>query len=219
MVGLEDGQGDGEGGGLRFRCGLDVGEGSVAVGLGLPGAEEVEVRAVDQEDRTSGHFGGASSNVVELLMQFAPARMGDVGSGDLKFTEKDSAVDIVTKADEDVEAFIKTSIEKKYPTHKFLGEESSSKGSSRSYLIEPSTPTWCVDPLDGTVNYTHLFPMLCVSIGFIINGDPVIGVIYAPFLSQLFSSCRGRGAWLNETQRLPLIWRRVRHLEYSRPGA
>ena len=47
--------------------------------------------------------------------------------------------------------------------------------------------------------------MFCVSIAFAINGVPVIGVINAPFLSQLFISCRGKGAWLNETQRLPLI--------------
>ena len=47
--------------------------------------------------------------------------------------------------------------------------------------------------------------MFCVSIGFIVNYKPVIGVIYAPFQDQLFSSCAGRGAWLNETRRLPLI--------------
>lgn len=74
----------------------------------------------------------------------------------------------------------------------------------RDYLIG-AKPTWCVDPLDGTVNYTHLFPMFCVSIGFIVNGKAVIGVIYAPFTAQLFSACKGRGAWLNETQRLPLV--------------
>ena len=47
--------------------------------------------------------------------------------------------------------------------------------------------------------------MFCVSIGFILHGEPVIGVIYAPMLNQLFSACKGKGAWLNETQRLPLI--------------
>ncbi|KAK8075625.1 QA-X protein [Apiospora hydei] len=139
-----------------------------------------------------------------ILMKFAQARWSDNGTGEQLFTEKDSAVDIVTKADEDVETFIKNAIEKKYPTHKFLGEETYSKGASRAYLIGPS-PTWCVDPLDGTVNYTHLFPMFCVSIGFVLNGEAVIGVIYAPFTGQLFSACRGHGAWLNETQRLPLV--------------
>ncbi|KAH7014339.1 inositol monophosphatase [Microdochium trichocladiopsis] len=140
-----------------------------------------------------------------LLMSYANARMSDQSaSAEQKFSEKDSAVDIVTKADEDVEAFIKSSIEAKYPSHKFLGEESYSKGQSRDYLIDDE-PTWCVDPLDGTVNYTHLFPMFCVSIGFIVDSQPVIGVIDAPFLNQTFSSCKGRGAWLNGTQRLPLI--------------
>ena len=47
--------------------------------------------------------------------------------------------------------------------------------------------------------------MFCVSIGFIVNHKPVIGVIYAPFQDQLFSSCINRGAWLNEKRRLPLI--------------
>lgn len=47
--------------------------------------------------------------------------------------------------------------------------------------------------------------MFCVSIAFIVAGKPVIGVIYAPFLNQLFTSCKGKGAWLNETQSLPLI--------------
>jgi myo-inositol-1(or 4)-monophosphatase len=72
-------------------------------------------------------------------------------------------------------------------------------------MISETKPTWCVDPLDGTVNFTHLFPMFCVSIGFIVGGEAVIGVISAPFLNQLFSACRGRGAWMNETQRLPLM--------------
>ncbi len=47
--------------------------------------------------------------------------------------------------------------------------------------------------------------MFCVSIGFIVNHQPVIGVIYAPLLDQLFSSCLNRGAWLNEKRRLPII--------------
>jgi myo-inositol-1(or 4)-monophosphatase len=65
-------------------------------------------------------------------------------------------------------------------------------------------PTWCIDPLDGTVNYVHRFPMFCVSIAFLIKNEPVIGVIYAPAINYLFSACQGKGAWLNETQKLPL---------------
>jgi myo-inositol-1(or 4)-monophosphatase len=101
--------------------------------------------------------------------------------------------------------------------HRFLGEETYSKGTSRDYLIG-SEPTWCIDPLDGTVNYTHLFPMFCVSIGFILDGKAVIGVINAPFLNQVFSSCKGKGAWLNGTQRLPLIRNPVPPLPERAPG-
>lgn len=47
--------------------------------------------------------------------------------------------------------------------------------------------------------------MFCVSIGFVHHGRPTVGVIYAPFLGQLFSACRGKGAFLNEKQKLPLV--------------
>jgi myo-inositol-1(or 4)-monophosphatase len=87
----------------------------------------------------------------------------------------------------------------------FIGEETYSAGASRDYLVPSDTPTWIVDPLDGTVNFTHLFPMFCVSIAFCISGHPVIGVINAPFLQQLFTSCRGKGAYLNESTPLPLV--------------
>lgn len=101
--------------------------------------------------------------------------------------------------------------------HSFIGEETYSAGSSRKYLVDAS-PTWIVDPLDGTVNFTHLFPMFCVSIALAINHRPVVGVINAPFLQQTFSSCRGRGAWLNETQALPLLRNPVPALPENAPS-
>lgn len=104
----------------------------------------------------------------------------------------------------EVEEFIHTAIQKQYPSHSFIGEETYSKGSSKDYLVK-NDPTWIVDPLDGTVNFTHAFPMFCVSIALVVNQKPVIGVVYAPLLNQFFSACRGRGAWLNETTRLPFL--------------
>ncbi|RMZ72412.1 inositol monophosphatase [Pyrenophora seminiperda CCB06] len=140
----------------------------------------------------------------KMLMDAAQKRMDGGSSQEKKHVQKENAVDLVTETDENVEAFIKQQIADKYPSHKFVGEESYSKGSSREYLIDDD-PTWCVDPLDGTVNYIHLFPMFCVSIAFIHHSKPLIGVIYAPFTAQFFSSCTGRGAFFNETQRLPLM--------------
>ena len=51
----------------------------------------------------------------------------------------------------------------------------------------------------------HVFPLFCVSIAFILDHEPVVGVVYAPFLDQLFSACKGKGAWMNGTQQLPLV--------------
>lgn len=68
-----------------------------------------------------------------------------------------------------------------------------------------------MDPLDGTVNYTHLFPMFCVSIAFVLNHVPVIGVIYQPLLDTTYSSLVGYGAWQDDgkvggkRKRLPLV--------------
>ncbi|KAF2653276.1 inositol monophosphatase [Lophiostoma macrostomum CBS 122681] len=142
----------------------------------------------------------------QMLLDAAKLRMGDGAASkeQKEHIEKENAVDLVTETDEDVEAYIKSQITSRYPSHKFIGEESYSKGSSRDYLIDDE-PTWCIDPLDGTVNYIHLFPMFCVSIGFIHKSKAIIGVINAPFLNQSFSACSGRGAWLNGTQKLPLI--------------
>ncbi|KAF2032998.1 inositol monophosphatase [Setomelanomma holmii] len=155
----------------------------------------------------------------QMLMDAAQVRIdgGIARSEEKEHVQKENAVDLVTETDENVEAFIKHQIAEKYPQHKFVGEESYSKGASRDYLIDDS-PTWCVDPLDGTVNYIHLFPMFCVSIGFIHNNKPLIGVINAPFLKQFFSSCAGRGAFMNETQRLPLIQKPIPAMPKNAPS-
>ncbi|CAG8316339.1 unnamed protein product [Penicillium salamii] len=140
----------------------------------------------------------------KMLMERVDQR---IAGGDANaFEEKENAVDIVTQTDEGADPRAKTNdiTDSREQTSKFLGEETYAKGQSRDYLIDEQ-PTWCIDPLDGTVNYTHIFPMFCVSIGFIVDHKPVIGVIYAPFTDQLWSSCTGRGAWLNETRRLPLL--------------
>lgn len=73
------------------------------------------------------------------------------------------------------------------------------------------------DQRAGTVNFAHLSPFYCVSIGFVVDGKPVIGVINAPFLQQTFSACKGKGAWLNETQRLPLLRNPIPPMPKSAP--
>ncbi|KFX86649.1 hypothetical protein V490_08981 [Pseudogymnoascus sp. VKM F-3557] len=159
---------------------------------------------------------GLGRRAGKILLDGVDQRCGDEEGRGQNEVNKMNAVDIVTQTDLDVEAFVKNEITARYPSHKFIGEETYSTGNSKEYLVTDS-PTWVVDPLDGTVNYTHLFPMFCVSIAFCISGVPVIGIIYAPILDVTYSALTGHGAWLNDSspsspapshkrkQQLPLV--------------
>ncbi|KAG0656405.1 hypothetical protein C6P46_007125 [Rhodotorula mucilaginosa] len=116
---------------------------------------------------------------------------------------KENAADIVTKADMHAEELISGMIRERYPGHKIIGEESYSAGQDKRFLLDDS-PTWIIDPLDGTVNFVHLFPTCCVSIGFCVNKVPLVGAIFSPVIGGLHltnasgtltSAARGLGAW------------------------
>ncbi len=68
-------------------------------------------------------------------------------------------------------------------------------------------PTFIVDPIDGTVNFVHAFPNVCISLGFTVEKIPMVGVVYNPFTKILYSAMSGCGAYmtyLGETRKLPL---------------
>ncbi len=97
--------------------------------------------------------------------------------------------DFVTELDKKSEQLIVSAIKKVYPTHSILGEEGG--------LTRGEETLWIIDPLDGTANYIHQFPMFCVSIGVLKAGVLEAGVIYDPIHRELFSAVRGKGAFLN----------------------
>ena len=70
-------------------------------------------------------------------------------------------------------------------------------------------PTFLVDPIDGTSNFVHGFPAVCVSIGLVVEKQPTIGVVYNPFQDELWRAVRGQGAFTvrsqSEPQKLPLV--------------
>ena len=99
---------------------------------------------------------------------------------------------LVTQADVNSEAIIKKILQKKFPSFSFLGEESGHEGSTAT-----DHPTWHVDPLDGTTNFVHGFPMFCVSIGLAIGNKPVVGVIHIPALGETFHGAHELGARWN----------------------
>jgi myo-inositol-1(or 4)-monophosphatase len=99
-------------------------------------------------------------------------------------------IDLVTEADEAAERAIVDRIARWFPTDGVLAEEGTTGGSDHTRL-------WIVDPLDGTTNYAHAYPIFGVSIAYQINGVVQLGVVYQPILDELFTAMRGGGAWLN----------------------
>lgn len=106
----------------------------------------------------------------------------------LKIEEKGHN-DFVTDADRAAEKAVIDCVHKHYPDHAILGEESGAIGESDHI--------WIIDPLDGTTNYLHGFPVFCVSIGLQINGRMEHAVIYDPMRQELFTASRGDGAQLD----------------------
>jgi len=100
-------------------------------------------------------------------------------------------VNPVTTTDTEAEAIIIQRLHSAFPHHLILGEES---GGSH---WNTTKPIWLIDPLDGTNNFAHSFPHICVSLGFMDHGEYAVGVIYDPLRDETFTASRGGGAWLN----------------------
>jgi myo-inositol-1(or 4)-monophosphatase len=100
-------------------------------------------------------------------------------------------INLVTEADKMSEDLIIAAINRNFPDHGILSEES------------PAIPgagklRWIIDPLDGTTNYAHRYPVFCVSIALENDGEIVLGVVYDPMRDEMFVSVRGEGAYLND---------------------
>lgn len=78
--------------------------------------------------------------------------------------------------------------------YSFIGEESTSEG-AKCELTD--SPTWIIDPVDGTLNFVHSFPHSCISIALLVNKQAEIAIIFNPVLKQLFTARRGQGAFYN----------------------
>ena len=105
--------------------------------------------------------------------------------------EKGRPGDLVTEADQQAEAAVLEVLHRHLPEHQILAEESGKLGGSKSQYL------WAIDPLDGTTNYAHGFPMAATSVGLMIDGVPQVGAVYNPFSNELFRAARGLGATCN----------------------
>ena len=107
----------------------------------------------------------------------------------LKIEYKGDA-DLVTAADRASETLIRQRITQQFPAHDVLGEEQGLNDQGSDYR-------WYVDPLDGTTNFAHGYPVFCVSMALEHSGRRIAGVIYDPTRDEMFSADLGKGAHLN----------------------
>ena len=129
-------------------------------------------------------------NLAFKLAQEA-GNMQSAAKRDTMDIQSKGGIDLVTDIDKACEKHIFEQLRHAFPTHKFIGEESASE------VILDDAPTWCVDPVDGTTNFVHGFPMFCVSIGLFVQRRPVLGVIYDPSRNDMYHALKGAGAFVN----------------------
>jgi myo-inositol-1(or 4)-monophosphatase len=111
--------------------------------------------------------------------------------GRLDTIEKKGDIDLVTVADRASEDCIKSVVLAKYPDHAILAEEGGE--------IPGSEYQWVIDPLDGTTNFAHGFPLFSISIAVLLNGKPVAAGVLNPYYRECFLAEKGAGATLNGT--------------------
>ena len=98
--------------------------------------------------------------------------------------------DLVTEADRASEKLIVERLRSHFPAHAIVAEEGGGHESASEYC-------WFIDPLDGTTNFAHGFPMFCISMGLQRAGELIAGVVFDPTRGELFTAERGAGAFLN----------------------
>jgi myo-inositol-1(or 4)-monophosphatase len=129
-----------------------------------------------------------SSVAREVAQKAGEMLMGMLGN-DHSIVKK-GEIDLVTEADLAAEKMILEMIHRHFPYDAILAEEEGRRGGEAGR-------TWVIDPLDGTTNYAHGFPFFAISIALEVQKEVIMGVVYNPYMKELFSAEKGRGAFLN----------------------
>ena len=104
-------------------------------------------------------------------------------------------VDLVTETDKKAEAVILARLRHHFPAHAIVAEETGASGADASAKYK-----WYVDPLDGTTNFAHGYPVFAVSIALLEDGEPLVGAIYNPVAREMFRAIRNEGAYRGGTR-------------------
>jgi myo-inositol-1(or 4)-monophosphatase len=118
---------------------------------------------------------------------------GDIlrdGFGKQHQVEFKGEIDLVTEIDHQSEEYILAEVNKRFPGHQIFSEESGEQTGSAGDV-------WYIDPLDGTLNYSHGLAIFAVSIAYAQQGQLSLAAVYDPMADEMFTAERGKGAWLN----------------------
>lgn len=130
------------------------------------------------------------NTAIDMAREAGRIQLSYFRSSHLRLETKLNVYDVVTQADKESERHIIDTIKRLYPSHGIIAEESGEYNPESDYK-------WVIDPLDGTTNFSQGLPVFSVSIALEYHGKQIVGVVYAPYLDELFHAVRGEGAYLN----------------------
>ena len=133
---------------------------------------------------------------VSNILQFTEAIARQAGAvlregyGNVRHIQQKGVIDLVTEFDKRSEEVILSAIQREFPEHAILAEESGRNKTISEYQ-------WVIDPLDGTTNFAHGIPIFSVTLALFHNNSPILGVTYDPLRDEMFSTESGHGATVN----------------------
>lgn len=128
-------------------------------------------------------------DAINMAAKAGEVQMDYFRTSSFDLSSKSNIYDLVTEVDKKCEDILIKEISRLYPTHSILGEETGEHKKDSDW-------EWVIDPLDGTNNYSQGLPIFCISIGVTFKGITQVGVIYVPYLDELFTAIKGQGASL-----------------------
>jgi len=115
---------------------------------------------------------------------------GTLKKNDIEFK---NPIDLVTKADKEIEIFLRKELKKVFPDVGFMGEEEGIFGENQNKIF-------IVDPLDGTTNFVHTYPFFAISVGYRENNITKMGFVYLPYFKTMYFAEKDKGAFKNKIQ-------------------
>jgi len=141
-------------------------------------------------------YGDALLTAITLARRAGDLLLSLHRQGPRRVMTKSTGVDLLTEADLASQDLILTELSRRFPEHGILAEETDGHHETANGAL------WLVDPLDGTTNFAHRFPVFAVSIALWVDGRPQVGVVQDVVRERTYWAAAGQGAWLADERRL-----------------